>query len=43
MKILQIIILGIVQGITEPIPVSSSGHILILKTLLEKFNQTLNL
>ena len=30
------IILGIIQGLLEPIPVSSSGHIYIFKTLLEK-------
>ena len=33
---LVVIILGIVQGLLEPIPVSSSGHIFIFKTLLEK-------
>ena len=27
--------LGIMQGITEPIPVSSSGHVLIFKTLFK--------
>ena len=32
-------ILGIVQGITEPIPISSSGHILIFKELIEKIGQ----
>lgn len=32
------IILGIIQGLLEPIPVSSSGHIYIFKTLLEKKN-----
>ncbi len=37
------ILLGMLQGITEPIPVSSSGHVLILQTILEKFNQTLNI
>lgn len=42
-ELIEYIFLGILQGITEPIPVSSSGHILILKTLLEKFNQTLNI
>lgn len=33
MKIIQYIILGIIQGFTEPIPVSSSGHLLIFKEL----------
>lgn len=42
-KLIQYILLGIIQGITEPIPVSSSGHILILKTLLEKFHQNFNI
>lgn len=34
MKIIKYIILGIIQGLTEPLPVSSSGHIFILKSLL---------
>ena len=39
MKLLIYIILGIIQGITEPIPVSSSGHLLIFKRLFNiKFN-----
>lgn len=33
------IILGFIQGITEPIPVSSSGHLLIFKNL---FNSDIN-
>ena len=33
--VLQYIILGIVQGFTEPIPVSSSGHIMIISSLLK--------
>ena len=40
--IITYIFLGLLQGITEPIPVSSSGHILILKTILERFSQGLN-
>ena len=36
--IISIIILGIIQGITEPIPVSSSGHILIIKNLIDKIS-----
>ena len=33
--IIQYIILGIVQGFTEPIPVSSSGHVMIINNLLK--------
>lgn len=31
MTLLKYILLGIIQGITEPLPISSSGHIFILK------------
>lgn len=34
MILLKYILLGIVQGFTEPIPISSSGHLLIFKSLL---------
>ena len=34
MDIIKYIILGILQGITEPLPISSSGHIYILKAML---------
>lgn len=34
MEILKYIILGFIQGLTETIPVSSSGHLMILKTLM---------
>lgn len=34
-KLIEYIILGIVQGLTEPLPVSSSGHMLIFKSLFK--------
>ena len=33
-KLLQCIFLGAVQGFTEPIPISSSGHLLIIRNIL---------
>ena len=40
MEIIKYIILGIIQGITEPLPISSSGHIFLFKNLFntEMFN-----
>ena len=35
LDILRYIFLGIIQGITEPIPISSSGHLVIIKNLLD--------
>ncbi len=43
LALIEYILLGILQGITEPIPVSSSGHLLILQTILEKFSQSINI
>ena len=37
-NILTYIILGIIQGLTEPLPISSSGHIFLFKNL---FNTTM--
>lgn len=34
----KFIILGLIQGVTEPIPVSSSGHLLIFQKLLSNNN-----
>ena len=33
MEIIKYIILGIIQGITEPLPISSSGHLVLIKNL----------
>ena len=35
MKIIEAIILGIVQGLTEFIPVSSSGHLVLFSKILK--------
>ena len=32
-KVLEYVFLGLIQGFTEPIPISSSGHLLIFKKL----------
>ena len=34
MEIINAIILGIIQGLTEFLPISSSGHLEIAKTIL---------
>lgn len=41
MQILEIIILGIVQGLTEFIPISSSGHLVIVQHLFAGFSDHL--
>ena len=33
MELIKYIILGIIQGLTEPLPISSSGHLLIFREL----------
>ena len=35
MKILQVVFLGIIQGVTEFLPISSSGHLVIFQSFLE--------
>ncbi len=42
-ELIEYILLGIMQGITEPIPVSSSGHVLILQTILSKINSGIDI
>lgn len=41
-EIIKYIFLGIVQGFTEPLPISSSGHVFILKQLFDLGNTDLN-
>lgn len=41
-EILIYIFLGIVQGLTEPLPISSSGHVFVLKKLLGITTNDLN-
>ena len=40
MEILHAIILGIVQGISEFLPISSSGHLVIVGALLDQSSGT---
>jgi undecaprenyl-diphosphatase len=44
-ELLKIIILGIVQGITEFLPISSNAHLIIMEQLLnfQNNNEILNL
>lgn len=42
-QLIVYIILGMIQGLTEPIPVSSSGHVLIIQTILQKFTTDVNI
>ena len=41
-KILKYILLGIIQGFTEPLPISSSGHVFILKQIFNLGGTDLN-
>ena len=38
MNLLKYLFLGLLQGITEPLPISSSGHIYVFKAM---FNTTM--
>ena len=42
-ELIKYLFLGFIQGITEPIPVSSSGHLLIAKSLLERFTGSIKI
>ena len=33
-KLIEYIILGAIQGFTEPLPISSSGHLVIFKNIV---------
>ena len=41
-KILKYIFLGFIQGVTEPLPISSSGHISVLERLFDIGKTDLN-
>jgi len=41
-EILKYVFLGIIQGLTEPLPISSSGHVFILKQLMDLGGTDLN-
>ena len=41
-EILKYVFLGIIQGLTEPLPISSSGHVFILRKLMDLGASDLN-
>ena len=42
MEFIKYVILGIIQWITEPLPISSSGHLLIIRELFNNMSTDLN-
>lgn len=42
LEILKYVFLGIIQGLTEPLPISSSGHVFILRKLFDLGTSDLN-
>jgi undecaprenyl-diphosphatase len=38
MNLIEVLILAIVQGITEWLPISSSGHLVLVQQLMQKYN-----
>ena len=42
MNILKAILFGIIEGITEWLPISSTGHMIILNDLVIDFDKSIN-